>query len=308
MAKTKPCVVLTYPIHHEVIENELKPHARVKLITDPGKLPQALKDADGLITLLTQPVNDLLLTHAPRLRVVGNMAIGVDNIDLKACARRKIAVINTPDVLTRATAEIAVTLLFAAAKRIPEGETMCRQGQFRGWKPDLLLGLELKGRHAVLVGKGRIGQETGRLLKALGLKVEFITRMDSASQIEKKLKRAQVLSFHIPYQESTRHWLNKRRIELLPRDAIVINTARGPIIDEKALMRALKRKRIFSAGLDVFEREPEIPKALRTLPNVVLLPHLGSATFETRKAMARLVVQGTLGILSGKRVPNTVKF
>jgi glyoxylate reductase len=308
MAKTKPRVVLTYPIHHDVIENELKPHAHVLWVTDPKKLPKALKNADGLITLLTQPVTESLLKSAPRLRVVGNMAIGVDNIDLKACARRGITVVNTPDVLTRATAELAVALLFAAAKRVPEGEALCRQGRFTGWKPDMLLGLELKGRHALIVGKGRIGKETGKLMRALGLKIHFITQNDSSAQIETKLRSAQVLSLHMPLNSSTRHWLSERRMALLPRDAIVINTARGPVIDEKALTQALKQKRIFAAGLDVFEREPEISKALRNLPNVVLLPHLGSATREAREAMARLVVRGTLGVLSGKQVPNTVTF
>ncbi|MFL5813310.1 MAG: 2-hydroxyacid dehydrogenase [Bdellovibrionia bacterium] len=308
MAKQKPRIVLTYPIHCDVIENELKPYAHVDLIVDPKKLPKALQNADGLITLLTQPVTDSLLANAPRLRVVGNMAIGVDNIDLKACAKRGIQVVNTPDVLTRATAELAITLLFAAAKRVPEGEALCRQGKFKGWEPDMLLGLELKGRKAVLVGKGRIGHETGKMMQALGLKVDYITRKDSPAVIEKKLKQAQVLSLHAPYNASTKHWLNQQRIALLPKDAIVINTARGPVIDEKALIQALQKKRIFAAGLDVYEKEPQIPNSLRKLPNVVLLPHVGSATRETREAMARLVVQGTLGVLSGKRVPNTVKF
>jgi glyoxylate reductase len=305
---SKPRIVLTYPIHHDVIENELKPFAHVDLVTDPRKLPLALQKADGLITLLTQPVTAALLDQAPRLRVVGNMAIGVDNIDLKACAQRGIQVVNTPDVLTRATAELAIALLFAAAKRIPEGENLCRKGQFKGWKPDMLLGLELKGRKAILLGKGRIGQETGKMMQALGLQVDFITRKDSPTAIEKKLKQAQVLSLHAPSHASTKHWLNGKRIALLPKDSIVINTARGPLMDEKALIEALQKKRIFAAGLDVFEKEPTIPPALRKLPNVVLLPHIGSATRETRKAMARLVVQGTLGVLSGKRVPNTVKF
>jgi glyoxylate reductase len=305
---SKPRIVLTYPIHHDVIENELKPFAHVDLVTDPRKLPLALQKADGLITLLTQPVTAALLDQAPRLRVVGNMAIGVDNIDLKACAQRGIQVVNTPDVLTRATAELAIALLFAAAKRIPEGENLCRKGQFKGWKPDMLLGLELKGRKAILLGKGRIGQETGKIMQALGLQVDFITRKDSPTAIEKKLKQAQVLSLHAPSHASTKHWLNGKRIALLPKDSIVINTARGPLMDEKALIEALQKKRIFAAGLDVFEKEPTIPPALRKLPNVVLLPHIGSATRETRKAMARLVVQGTLGVLSGKRVPNTVKF
>jgi glyoxylate reductase len=308
MAKAKPKVVLTYPIHKEVIERELRPFADIKIVSDPKKLPKALQNADGLITLLTQPVTQELLEHAPKLRVVGNMAIGVNNIDLKACARRGIQVVNTPDVLTRATAELAIALLFAAAKRIPEGEAMCRQGKFKGWKPDLLLGLELKDRKAVLVGQGRIGKETARMMRALGIQVSFITREDSSAQIQQKLRHAQILSLHTPLNDSTHHWLNEKRLALLPKDAIVINTTRGPVMDEKALIRALKRKEIFAAGLDVFEREPEIPKALRKLPNVVLLPHVGSATRETRAAMARLVIRGTLGILSGKRVPNTVTF
>lgn len=146
------------------------------------------------------------------------------------------------------------------------------------------------------------------MMRALGLRVDFITRKDSPSTINKKLKQAQILSIHAPYNASTKHWLNRQRIALLPKDAIVINTARGPVVDEKALIQALQKKRIFAAGLDVFEREPEIPSSLRKLPNAVLLPHIGSATLETREAMARLVVQGTLGVLSGKRVPNTVKF
>jgi glyoxylate reductase len=308
MAKLKPQIILTDPIHPEVITHELKPYARVKLVQDPKKLPQALKTADALITLLTQPVTQELLAHAPHLKVVGNLAIGVDNIDLKACARQGITVVNTPDVLTRATAELAITLLLAAAKRVPEGETLCRKGQFKGWKPDFLLGLELKGRRAVLVGNGRIGNETAKLMKALGIQVQFITRKDSNAQILKKLKQAQILSMHTPLTPSTRHWLNERRLVCLPEDAIVINTARGAVIDEQALIRALQKRKIFAAGLDVFEYEPKIPKSLCQLPNVVLLPHLGSATRETRKAMARLVVQGTLGVLSGKRVPNAVTF
>lgn len=196
----------------------------------------------------------------------------------------------------------------AAARRVPEGERMCRSGRFTKWEPGLLLGQELKGRTAVLVGPGRIGQETARLFRGLGLKTVFISREDSQSSISSKLKKAQILSLHLPLNEQTRHWLNGTRLALLPRDAIVLNTTRGPTLDEKALIQALRAGLIFAAGLDVYEHEPRIPRALRSLPNTVLLPHVGSATQKAREAMAELAIRGVLGILSGKKVRNEVKF
>lgn len=303
----KPHVVITHPIHSEVIENELKPHARVTLARNRIELLSALRDADGLITLLSDPVNEEILSKAPRLKAVANYAVGINNIDLEACRKRGIRVTNTPKVLTRATAELNLALLLAAARRVPEGETLCRSGQFKGWAPDMLLGLELKGRRAVLVGKGRIGQETARLFQGIGLKVSWITRKDTEKTVRKKLAGAQVLSLHVPLTPETRHWLNAERLSCLPRDSIVLNTTRGPVVDEKALIECLRARRIFAAGLDVFENEPHIPPALRELPNVVLLPHLGSATEETRRAMARLAVSGVLGLLGGKRPWNEVK-
>lgn len=308
MPARKPTVVITYPFHPEVIQRELKPKARVILAPTRAKLLKALAQADGLITLLFDRVDEDLLAHAPKLRVVGNVAVGVNNIDLAACRQRKLTVVNTPKVLTRATAELTLTLLLAVAKRVPEGEALCRSGRFKGWAPDMLLGHELKGCHAVIVGAGRIGRETARLFRALGLTVEFISRDDAESSIQRKLRRAQVLSLHLPLNRQTHHWLSRARLRLLPRDAIVLNTARGPVIDEKALIQALQDRRIFGAGLDVYEREPEIPRALRRLSNVVLLPHLGSATEETRAAMASLAVQGVLGVLNGKRPWNTVRL
>lgn len=310
--RRKPLIVLTSEIHREVIREKLLPRARVLVVptrTARGrrKLERALGEADALIALNTDPVPESLLALAPRLRVVGNYAVGVNNIDLEACVRRKIAVVNTPGVLTRATAELTLALLLAAARRIPEGERICRANRFPGWAPDYLLGQELKGRTAVLVGRGRIGSETGRLFRALGIRVLWITRRDSDVTLRAKLAKAQILSLHVPLTPETRHWLDARRIACLPRDAIVLNTTRGAVIDERALIAALKERRIFSAGLDVFEREPEIPAELRRLPNVVLLPHLGSATAETRRAMAELVCEGVLGILSGKRPWNQVR-
>ncbi|MCM2323235.1 MAG: D-glycerate dehydrogenase [Oligoflexia bacterium] len=303
---TKPTILLTYPIHAEVIRKELAPRARVRIARSPAALRREIAHADGLITRVFDPVDEALLSRASRLKAVGNFAVGLDNIDLTACARRGIRVVNTPDVLTRATAELTLTLLLAAARRVPEGEALCRSGRFKGWQPDLLLGQQLQGRRAVLVGKGRIGTETARLFQALGLTITWITRKDSENTIRAKLARAQILSFHCPLTPDTRHWLNHSRLQCLPADAIVLNTTRGAVIDEKALISALKSHRIFAAGLDVFEREPRIPAALRRLPNVVLLPHLGSATAEAREAMARLVIRGVLAILGGKRPWNEV--
>ncbi len=305
---TRPKIVLTDPVHPEVVRQVLGPRCEVVVATSRTRLMGELKTADALITLLSDSVDESLLRHAPRLRALGNFAVGVNNIDLNACRTRGIRVVNTPGVLTRATAELTIALLFAAARRIPEGDRMCRGGKWKGWAPDQLLGQDLRGRHALIVGRGRIGSEAGRLMQALGLKLEYITRKDTARQVLMKLARAQVLSLHLPLTAETHHWLNRTRISALPEDAIVINTTRGPVIDEKALIQALRSRKIFSAGLDVYEREPRIPLALRKLPQVVLLPHLGSATAETRAAMARLVTTGVLGILGGKRVPNEVEF
>jgi glyoxylate reductase len=254
--------------------------------------PRALKEAQGLIVLLSHPVTAELISSMPRLQALGTYSAGTNHIDQKACRARGIPVINTPDVLTRATAELAAALLLAAARRLPEGETLCRKGRFKGWAPDLLLGLELKDRHAVLVGQGRIGLETARIFQGLGLTTEFIGRHDTPADINQKLARAQVLSLHCPLTPETRHWLDAGRLKILPRDAIVLNTARGEVIDEKALISRLKGRKIFAAGLDVFEDEPKIPSALRRLQNVVLAPHLGSATRITRARMLGVVVRG----------------
>lgn len=308
----KPIVLLTSPLIASVIRSDLLPHAQVIYARSKAELAAKIKKADALITVLTVAVDESLLKHAKNLKVVGCFSVGFNNIDLKACHARGIRVVNTPDVLTRATAELAIALIFGVARRVYEGDQLCRSGKFKGLGPDELLGYELKGRHAVLLGEGRIGTEAGMILRALGLSVEFIHRDDSAEQVAIKLKRAQILSFHCPLNPSTRGWLSAKRIALLPRDSIVINTSRGPVIDEKALIQALKKRKIFGAGLDVYDKEPMIPSDLRKLPNTLLLPHVGSATEKARISMARLVVSGVLAILdplrSGEVVPNEVKF
>ncbi|MCC7440762.1 MAG: hypothetical protein IT285_03955 [Bdellovibrionales bacterium] len=303
----RPKIVITHPLTPRVLREELDAKARVVLATRRATILRELRDAEGLVSLLTVRVDEELLRAAPRLRAVGNVAVGLDNIDLQACARRGIRVVNTPRVLTRATAELALALLLAAARRLPEGERLARSGKWKGWDPDQLHGLDLRGRHAVIAGPGQIGTEFGRILRALGLTVEFISRAESEPRVRAKLRRAQVLSLHMPLQPESRHWLSASRLACLPGDAIVVNTARGPVIDEAALIRALRSRRIFAAGLDVYEREPRIPRALRALQNVVLLPHLGSSTRETREAMARAAASGVVAVLAGRSPWNLVK-
>jgi glyoxylate reductase len=289
---------------HRVADEVLSAHDLVRV--DVGELDVALPDADALVCLLTLRVDDALLARAPKLRVVGNVAVGVDNIDLDACRARGVAVVNTPDVLTRATAELALALLLAAARRTGEGERLVRAGAWDGWAPDQLLGLQLLGRRALIVGPGRIGAETQRLFEGVGLVCERLTRGAGDAEIDAALSRAQVLSLHVPLSDETRGWLSRERIARLPRDAIVLNTARGPIVDERALAEALADRRIFAAGLDVYEQEPAVHEGLLALDNVVLLPHLGSATREAREGMVRLSTSGVAAILAGDDPPNRV--
>lgn len=303
-----PKVVLTHPFHPRVMKEHFQGRVRPVIVRNRRELEREIREAQGLITRFSDRVDAKLLSRAPQLKAVANFAVGFDNIDLQTCARLGIRVTNTPDVLTRATAELTLALLLAAARRLPEGERLTRGGHWKGWAPDQLIGQELRGRTAVLVGRGRIGRETARLFKSVGLRVRWITRRSTQAQIRRGLQQAQILSLHLRLTPETRHWLNRERLALLPGEAIVVNTTRGPVIDEAALIDALTRRKIFAAGLDVYEREPAVPKSLRRLPNVVLLPHLGSATEEARAGMARLACTGLLGILNGKRPSNEVKF
>ncbi len=300
-------LVITHEFPKEILTRHFGDDAHIVLAATRTRLKTELRDADALMCLLTDLIDERLLKTAARLRCVGNVAVGVNNIDLSACARRRIGVVNTPGVLTQATAELTLALLLAASKRVPEGERLARSGRWKGWSPDQLLGQELHRRHAVIVGAGRIGKRTAQLMRAFGIRVTFITRRDTAMAIRRKLVRAQILSLHLPLTSETRHWLDRDRLACLPPDAIVLNTSRGPVVDEKALLAALRARRIFAAGLDVYEQEPRIPSSLRKLSNVVLLPHLGSATQETRRAMAELAAQGISAVLSGKAPPNLVK-
>ena len=251
--------------------------------------------------MLSDRIDAAFLDACPRLRVVANYAVGFDNIDLKAASARGVMVTNTPDVLTRATAELTWALILACARRVPEGDRLTRAGKFRGWDPLLLLGRELGGRTLGIVGAGRIGRAVARIGEGVGMRVRVATRSTRPSAFRKFLAEADVVSLHVPLTPATRHLIARDALACMKPTAILVNTSRGPVVDEGALVEALRRRRIAAAGLDVYEREPRLARGLSCLPNVVLLPHLGSATRAARAAMAFRAARNVVDALAGRR-------
>ena len=258
---------------------------------------------DGLMLMLTDRVDDELLDAAgPQLRIVADYAVGVDNVDLEACRRRGVVVSNTPDVLTETTAELTVAILLALNRRIVEGDRLIRRGERWIWAPNLMLGRGLPGLVLGLVGHGRIGQAVERLARGHGMDVVHHTRT-SGVPLDELLAAADVVSLHLPLTDESRHLIDARRLELMKPTAVLVNASRGPIVDEAALVEALGAGRIAGAALDVFEHEPEVHPGLLGLENVVLVPHLGSATLTTREAMGMLCVEALRAVLLEDRIP-----
>jgi glyoxylate reductase len=258
---------------------------------------------DGLMTMLTDRIDDELLDAAgPQLRVVANFAVGFDNVDVPACTRRGVLVSNTPDVLTRATAELAIALMLALVRRVAEGDRLVRRREEWIWAPNMMLGHGLAGRTLGLVGFGRIGQAVARIAAAHGMEVIY-TSASGGVPLDQLLAAADVVSLHLPLSAETHHVIDERALSLMKPSAVLVNTSRGPIVDEAALAEAVAQGRIAGAALDVFEREPEVTGALLGLENVVLTPHLGSATLETREAMGMLCVEALRAVLLDGRVP-----
>ena len=270
---------------------------------DRPELLQRAAGSDGLMTMLTDRIDDELLDAAgPRLRVVANFAVGFDNVDVPACTRRRVVVSNTPDVLTRATAELTMALVLALVRRVAEGDRLVRRREEWIWAPNMLLGHGLAGRVLGLVGHGRIGREEARLAGSFGMDVTYTTRTGGLA-LDELLATADVLSLHVPLSADTHHLIDGRALALMKPTAVLVNTSRGPIVDEAALVRALAEGTIAGAALDVFEREPEVTEQLLSYENVVLTPHLGSATLETREAMGMLCVEALRAVLLEGRVP-----
>ena len=258
---------------------------------------------DGLMAMLSDRIDDELLAAAgPQLRIVANYAVGVNNVDLEACRRRGVVVSNTPDVLTDATAELTIALLLALVRRVAEGDRLVRRGEAWIWAPNLMLGRGLQGLTLGLVGYGRIGTAVERLAVAHGMEVVHSSR-SGGLPLEELLATADVVSLHLPLTDESHHLIDARRLELMKPTAVLVNASRGPIVDEAALVEALGAGRIAGAALDVFEHEPEVHPGLLGLENVVLVPHLGSATLETREAMGMLCVEALRAVLLEDRIP-----
>lgn len=269
------------------------------------------KDADAIIALLTERFDRELIDNIPGCKIIANVAVGYNNIDIDYATKRKIVVTNTPDVLTDSTSDLAMALILTCSRRLGEGEKMIREGKFEGWKPKLLLGIELKDKVVGILGAGKIGTETALRAKAFKAKIVYFGRNRNI-ELEKKtgavklsldslLKKSDIISIHLPLTKETHHLLNRKRLSLLKKSAVIVNTARGEIIDEKELIKLLKQKKIFSAGFDVYENEPDINPELLKIDNAVLLPHIGSATEEARTAMAVLAVKNVINVLKGKK-------
>jgi glyoxylate reductase len=261
-------------------------------------------DADGILALITSRIDDEYLEAAgPQLRIVANYGVGVDNIDLAAAARRGIVVTNTPDVLTETTAELAITLTLSLLRRVTEGDRFLRAGRPWGFGLEFMLGEGLRGKRFAVVGPGRIGRATARLAEAFGAEPLLVGR----GELERALPEVDIVSIHCPLTPETRHLIDTRALALLRPSAILVNTARGAIVDEHAVVEALRAGRLAGAALDVFEHEPEVSAELLSFENVVVTPHLGSATRATREAMGLSAVGALRSLLlDGLQPENTV--
>jgi glyoxylate reductase len=308
----KPLVVATRELPEDSL-SALSPDFEVRVL---GYVPSELElaaevsEAEALITLVADPVTEKVIAAAPRLKVIANYGVGVDNIDRAAAAARGIIVTHTPGVLTEATADLTMALLLALSRRIIEGDRMVRSGGFAGWAPDLLLGADLKGKVLGIFGPGRIGRAVTRRARAFGMTVLATGRSPRDEQdpddpprvsFDDLLRRSDVISVHAPLTAETRHLFDRETLGRMKPGSYLINTSRGPIVDESALAEAVASGHLAGAGLDVYENEPGITPALLDEDRVVLMPHAGSATRETRREMARMVVEDVRRVLTGEK-------
>ncbi len=274
-------------------------------------LQKKVKDCDALIPLLTEQIDSRLIDQMPNCKVIANYAVGYNNIDIEYAKSKKILVTNTPNVLTESTADLTIALVLACARRLYEAERIVRLQKFKGWKPKMLLGVEMKGKVFGILGAGRIGSAVAARAYSFGTKIIYYDSQKNYDlengfcakkvTLNTLLRQSDFISVHLPLNKNTHHFLNKERLNLVKPTAILVNTARGEIIDESFLIKMLKKNKIRSAGFDVYENEPAISKELIKLNNVVLLPHIGSATEEARNGMAELAASNVINVLQGKK-------
>ncbi|HMM14025.1 MAG: D-glycerate dehydrogenase [Parvibaculum sp.] len=325
MTKQKPLVIVTRKLP-ETIEARMEELFDVRLNKDnhpmsAAELAAAMKEADVLVPTVTDRIDAKLLAQAgPQLRLIAQFGTGVDNIDVETALRRGITVTNTPGVLTEDTADMTMALILAVPRRLAEGARYLRdhEGQWPGWSPTWMLGRRIFGKRLGIIGMGRIGQAVARRARAFGLEIHYHNRKPANAVIEKELEatywesldqmlpKVDIISVNCPHTPATYHLLSARRLKLVRPDAYIVNTARGEVIDEGALLRALEAGEIAGAGLDVFEKEPVVDPRFLKLGNVVLLPHMSSATIEGRVEMGGKVIVNIKTFMDGHRPPDRV--
>jgi len=287
---------------------EVNPENRV---LSKQEIINGVRGKDGLLCLLTDTIDREVIFSEPRLKMIATYAVGYNNIDVATATKQGIPVSNTPDVLTETTAELAWSLVFAVARRIVEGDTFTRAGKFAGWDPLLMLGQDVSGKTLGIVGAGRIGTAFALKSRGFDMKVLYVDAQKNpvlektvqAKKVElpELLQHADFVSLHVPLIQQTHHLIGERQLRMMKPSAVLVNTSRGPVLDELALIKALKQHWIFGAGLDVYEHEPLVSEELKKLPNIVLQPHTGSATFETRSKMAVIAAENMIAGLQGKQ-------
>jgi glyoxylate reductase len=291
--------------------SKLSAIGNVDLYAGPAAIPRSellarIAEKDALVCLLTDPVDREVLDSAPHLKIVANVAVGFNNVDVPYARARGVVVTNTPDVLTEAVADFTWAMILGITRRLGEGERLVRSGAWTGWALDQLLGMELRGKQLGLVGIGRIARAVAARAPVFGVRVAYAARrhVDSFDgelmSLDRLLVTSDVLSLHVPLTPETKHLIDRKALARMKRSAYLINTSRGPVVDEEALAWALQNHLLSGAALDVYEREPAVHPDLLALENVLLLPHLGSATTETRTAMADLAAENVMAVLGGR--------
>lgn len=317
----RPKVLITRKIFDEAIDM-VKRYFEVEdnqsdVSFTPEELTEKLRDKAGAIILLTDRIDENVLSHCPDLKIVCNIAVGYNNIDVQACTRHKVMVTNTPGVLDDTTADFTWALLLATARRLVEGDQYLRSSQWNGWKLMEFLGYDVHHKVLGICGLGRIGQGVARRAKGFHMQTLYTDVVRATLPVEKELEtrfvdkrtllsESDFVTLHVPLGLETTHYISKAELALMKPTAILINASRGPVVDEKALVQALQEGKIAGAGLDVYEREPDVEPALLGMKNVVLAPHIASASYETRLRMAMMAADNLVAGLAGKRPPNLV--
>lgn len=318
----KPRILVTQQVPQAAVDmlraiGEVELNPRPECIMSRQELIEAVGRNDYLYCLLTDGVDAQVIAANPNLKIIANMAVGYDNVDIEAATARGIPVTNTPGVLTETTADLAWSLLLSVARRIVEADAYTRAGRFRAWGPMLMLGTDVYGKTLGIIGLGRIGQAVARRASGFDMNVLYYDAQRADERIEREcratfvaldelLSRSDFVTIHVPYLPTTHHLIGARELALMKPTAYLVNTARGPIVDEKALVAALANRQIAGAGLDVYEHEPQLEPGLVELPNTVLLPHIGSASLETRTKMAKMAASNVIAVIEGRRPPNLV--